>query len=41
MTNHTTGTREEWQAAIAKLHEREAELTRLRQDLTRERRDLP
>jgi predicted dithiol-disulfide oxidoreductase (DUF899 family) len=41
MTNHTTGTREEWQAAVAKLHEREAELTRLRQEITRERRDLP
>ncbi|OLE35071.1 MAG: hypothetical protein AUG48_11780 [Actinobacteria bacterium 13_1_20CM_3_68_9] len=41
MTNHTTGTREAWQAAIAKLHKREAELTRLQQELTRERRDLP
>jgi predicted dithiol-disulfide oxidoreductase (DUF899 family) len=41
MANHTTGTREEWQAAMAKLHERERELTRLRQELTRERQDLP
>jgi predicted dithiol-disulfide oxidoreductase (DUF899 family) len=41
MTEHTTGTREEWQAAITKLHEREAELTQLRQELARKRRELP
>ena len=41
MTKHTTGTREEWQAANEKLHEREKELSRLREELTRERRALP
>jgi predicted dithiol-disulfide oxidoreductase (DUF899 family) len=41
MTTHTTGTREEWLAATNKLHERERELTRLRQELTHQRRDLP
>src|SRR5438067_6837256 len=41
MTKHTPGTREEWLAATNKLHERERELTHLRQELTRERRDLP
>lgn len=41
MTQHTTGIREEWQAALSRLHEREAELGTLRQELTRERRALP
>src|SRR2546426_10717647 len=41
MTKHRTGTREEWLAATNTLHERERELTRLRQELTRARRHLP
>src|SRR6266496_134263 len=41
MTQHRTGTREEWQVAVTTLHEREAELGTLRQELTRERRALP
>ena len=41
MTKHTPGTREEWLAATNKLHERERELTHLRQELTRERQNLP
>jgi predicted dithiol-disulfide oxidoreductase (DUF899 family) len=39
--NHTVGTREEWLAALHKVHERESELADRRQELARERRDLP
>jgi predicted dithiol-disulfide oxidoreductase (DUF899 family) len=41
MTAHTIGTREEWQAARAQLLEREKELTRMSDELTRQRRRLP
>jgi predicted dithiol-disulfide oxidoreductase (DUF899 family) len=41
MTNHTTGTREEWQAARDVLLEREKELTHLNDELARQRRELP
>jgi predicted dithiol-disulfide oxidoreductase (DUF899 family) len=41
MTNHKTASREEWQAANAKQLEREKELDRLSDELTRERRALP
>ena len=41
MTDHKTGTREEWLAARASLLEREKELTRIGDDLARQRRELP
>jgi len=41
MTNHQTGTRDEWLAARLELLKAEKELTRLNDDLTRKRRDLP
>ncbi len=41
MTEHTTGTREEWDSAREKLLEREQELTKLGEELARERRELP
>jgi predicted dithiol-disulfide oxidoreductase (DUF899 family) len=41
MTSHRTGTREEWLAASADLLAREKELTRLGDELARQRRDLP
>jgi predicted dithiol-disulfide oxidoreductase (DUF899 family) len=41
MASHRTGTREEWLAANAELLEREKELTRLGDQLARERRELP
>jgi predicted dithiol-disulfide oxidoreductase (DUF899 family) len=41
MTEHKTGTREEWDAAHKKLLEREQELTKLGEELARERRELP
>jgi predicted dithiol-disulfide oxidoreductase (DUF899 family) len=41
MTSHRIGTREEWLAARAKLLEREKELTRMGDDLARQRRELP
>ena len=41
MTEHKVGTREEWLAARDALLEREKELTRLGDELTRERLDLP
>lgn len=41
MTKHKTGTREEWLAARIRLLEREKELTRLSDELTRERQALP
>jgi predicted dithiol-disulfide oxidoreductase (DUF899 family) len=41
MTEHTVGTREEWQAARDELLEREKEHTHLGDDLARQRRELP
>jgi predicted dithiol-disulfide oxidoreductase (DUF899 family) len=41
MTSHRTGTREEWLAASAELLAREKELTRLGDELARQRRELP
>jgi predicted dithiol-disulfide oxidoreductase (DUF899 family) len=41
MTNRKTGTREEWAAARAELLEREKELTRMSDELARQRRELP
>jgi predicted dithiol-disulfide oxidoreductase (DUF899 family) len=41
MTDHKIATREEWQAARAELLEREKELTRMSDELARQRRDLP
>jgi predicted dithiol-disulfide oxidoreductase (DUF899 family) len=41
MTSSRTGTREEWLAASAALLEREKELTRLGDELARQRRELP
>ena len=41
MTEHKVSTREEWEAAREALLEREKELTRLGDDLARERRELP
>jgi predicted dithiol-disulfide oxidoreductase (DUF899 family) len=41
MTEHKTASREEWRAANAKQLEREKELDRLSDELTRERRELP
>src|SRR5207253_7071215 len=41
MTNHRTGTREEWLAAREKLLAREKEHTRLGDEIARLRRDLP
>jgi predicted dithiol-disulfide oxidoreductase (DUF899 family) len=41
MTEHTVGTREEWQVAREALLEREKELTRRNDELARERRELP
>ena len=41
MTEHRTGTREEWQVAREALLAREKELTRLNDELARERRELP
>ena len=41
MTKHATATREEWQAANSKQLEREKELDRLSEEITRERRALP
>jgi predicted dithiol-disulfide oxidoreductase (DUF899 family) len=41
MTDHQTGTREEWLAARADLLEREKELTRMGDELARQRRELP
>jgi predicted dithiol-disulfide oxidoreductase (DUF899 family) len=41
MTEHTTGTREEWLAARKKLLEREQELAERNDELTKERRELP
>lgn len=41
MIDHEVGTREEWAAARAKLLEREKELTRMSDELARQRRELP
>jgi predicted dithiol-disulfide oxidoreductase (DUF899 family) len=41
MTDHTVGTREEWQAARDELLRREKEHTRLGDELARRRRELP
>ena len=41
MTEHTTGTREEWQAARNELLAEEKELTRRNDELARKRRELP
>jgi predicted dithiol-disulfide oxidoreductase (DUF899 family) len=41
MTDHKTGTREEWLAAREELLAREKELTRLGDELARRRRELP
>src|SRR5947199_3857592 len=41
MTNHRTGTREEWLAAREKLLAREKEHTRLGDEIARQRRELP
>src|SRR6266496_3435422 len=41
MTEHEVGTREEWLAARVELLEREKELTRMSDELARERRELP
>ena len=41
MPVHTVGTREEWLAARIELLEREKELTRLSDELARQRRELP
>jgi hypothetical protein len=41
MTSHRIGTREDWVAASAELLKREKELTRMGNELTRQRRELP
>ena len=41
MTEHRTGTREEWQAAREELLERENELSNLSRELAQQRRELP
>jgi predicted dithiol-disulfide oxidoreductase (DUF899 family) len=41
MTEHQTGTREEWRAARLELLQAEKELTRRNDDLARQRRELP
>ena len=41
MTDHKTGTREEWQAAREALLRREKEHTRMADELARQRRELP
>jgi predicted dithiol-disulfide oxidoreductase (DUF899 family) len=41
MSEHTTGTREEWQAAREQLLEREKKLTHRSDELARQRRELP
>ena len=41
MTDHKTGTRDEWLAARADLLEREKEFTRMGDELARQRRELP
>ena len=41
MTQHRTGTQDEWAAARAELLTREKELTRMNDELARQRRELP
>jgi predicted dithiol-disulfide oxidoreductase (DUF899 family) len=41
MPEHKTGTRQEWEAAQADLLEREKQLTRMSDELVRQRRELP
>ncbi len=41
MTEHLTGTREEWNAAREELLEREKELTRANDEVAKQRRELP
>ena len=41
MTEHRTGTREEWQAEREELLRREKEHTRMGDELARRRRELP
>ena len=41
MTNHPTGTRDQWLDARIELLKAEKELTRLNDDLARKRRELP
>ena len=41
MSSHRIGTREQWLAASAELLEREKELTRMGDELARQRRELP
>jgi predicted dithiol-disulfide oxidoreductase (DUF899 family) len=41
MTDHKIGTRDEWLAGRADLLEREKELTRMGDELARQRRELP
>jgi predicted dithiol-disulfide oxidoreductase (DUF899 family) len=41
MTEHKVGTREEWQAAVKELHEREQELGKLDEELAKQRQELP
>ena len=41
MAEHEVGTREEWEAAREKLYEREKELTRLSDEVAKQRRELP
>jgi predicted dithiol-disulfide oxidoreductase (DUF899 family) len=41
MSDHRTGTRDEWQAARLDLLKAEKELTRLNDDIARQRRELP
>ncbi|MGH7229758.1 MAG: DUF899 family protein, partial [Nitrospiraceae bacterium] len=41
MTDHKTGTREEWLAARLELHKEEKELTRRSDELARRRQELP
>jgi predicted dithiol-disulfide oxidoreductase (DUF899 family) len=41
MPEHTIGTREEWEAARAELLKREKDLTRMSDELARQRRELP
>jgi predicted dithiol-disulfide oxidoreductase (DUF899 family) len=41
MTSRRIGTRDEWFAAMAELLEREKELTRMSDELARQRRELP
>jgi predicted dithiol-disulfide oxidoreductase (DUF899 family) len=41
MTTHKFGTRDEWQAAVKALHEREQELGKLDEELAKQRQELP